>query len=76
VPARVGAPPVFVSRFVQTHVRVYRGDGAIQVELWEDPRPARQRMRVVERLALAGRAPAKPARDEEPHVRARTSIGA
>jgi UDP-2,3-diacylglucosamine pyrophosphatase LpxH len=76
VPARVGAPPVFVSRFVQTHVRVYRGDGAIQVELWEDPRPARQRMRVVERLALAGRAPAEPADDVPPGVLARTSIGA
>ncbi|HEY9378865.1 MAG TPA: metallophosphoesterase, partial [Jiangellaceae bacterium] len=52
VPAHYGAPPVFVSRFVQTHVRVYWAGGAIQVELWEHPRPARQRLRVVERLAV------------------------
>ena len=40
VSAHFGAPPVFVSRFVQTHVCVYWAGGAIQVELWEHPRPS------------------------------------
>jgi UDP-2,3-diacylglucosamine pyrophosphatase LpxH len=71
VPARFGAPPVFVSRFVQTHVRVY-WNGAIQAELWEHPRPSSQRMRVAERLAVAGRLPAEPASGAQPRVRARS----
>jgi UDP-2,3-diacylglucosamine pyrophosphatase LpxH len=71
VPARFGAPPVFVSRFVQTHVRVY-WDGAIQAELWEHPRPSSQRMRVTERLAVAGRLTAEPQADTQPRVRARS----
>jgi UDP-2,3-diacylglucosamine pyrophosphatase LpxH len=74
VPARFEAPPVFVSRFVQTHVRVYRAGGATQVELWEHPRPAPQRMRVAERVLIAGRRPAEPPEDASPHVRARASV--
>jgi UDP-2,3-diacylglucosamine pyrophosphatase LpxH len=74
VSAHFGAPHVFVSQFVQTHVRVYWGDGAIQVELWEQPRPAPQRLRAGERLAVAGRLPAQPGRGTSPRVRARTSV--
>ena len=74
VPAHLGAPPVFVSRFVQTHVRVYRADQTTQVELWEHPRPSTQRRRVAERLAVAGRLPAEPHPDASPRVRARTTI--
>lgn len=75
VPAHLGAPPVFVSRFVQTHVRVYWDTGAIQVELWEHTRPSSQRMRVAERLAIAGRVPAQPDDDDaEQRVRARASL--
>jgi UDP-2,3-diacylglucosamine pyrophosphatase LpxH len=74
LPARLGVPAVFVSRFVQTHVRVYRDQQTTQVELWDHPRPATQRLRVAERLAVAGRLPAQPAADEAPRVRARTSI--
>jgi UDP-2,3-diacylglucosamine pyrophosphatase LpxH len=74
VSAHFGAPPVFVSRFVQTHVRVYWDEGAIQVELWEHPRPARQRLRVAERLVLAGRLPAQPDDDAAPRVRGRTAL--
>jgi UDP-2,3-diacylglucosamine pyrophosphatase LpxH len=70
VPARFGAPPVFVSRFVQTHVRVY-WDGAIQAELWEHPRPSSQRLRLAERLAVTGRLPAEPPAGAPPLVRAR-----
>jgi UDP-2,3-diacylglucosamine pyrophosphatase LpxH len=73
VPAHLGAPPVFVSRFVQTHVRVYREDTGLQVELWEHPRPSSQSLRVVERLAVAGRLPAEP-QATSPRVRARISV--
>jgi hypothetical protein len=38
-PARLGVPAVFVSRFVQTHIRVHRHNQTTQVELWEHPRP-------------------------------------
>jgi hypothetical protein len=68
VPARFGAPPVFVSRFVQTHVRVYLQNGSIQVELWEHPRRAAQRMRLAERLAVVGRVPDGPLEDASPRV--------
>jgi hypothetical protein len=54
-------PPVFVPKFVQTHARVYLGDSGINVELWEQPKPALQSLRVVERLAILGRLPAQPA---------------
>jgi Calcineurin-like phosphoesterase len=74
VPGRFGAPPVFVSRFVQTHVRVYRDDGAIQVELWEHSRPSPRQLRMVERLAVLGRLPAEPEHHAPPQVRQRTSI--
>jgi hypothetical protein len=67
-------PPVFVSRFVQTHVRVYRDNGAIQVELWEHPRASPRRLRVAERIAVAGRLPAEPDRDASPRVRARACV--
>jgi hypothetical protein len=76
VPARLGVPPVFVSRFVQTHVRVFRADGPTQVELWEDSRPSSQRLRLAERLAIAGRLPAEPDGDSPPRVRARSRLGA
>jgi hypothetical protein len=71
VPARLGAPPVFVSRFVQTHVRVYRTTGGLELELWEHPRPASQRLLLVERLAVIGRLRPEPADTEGPRVRAR-----
>jgi hypothetical protein len=74
VPAHLGAPPVFVPRFVQTHVRVYRDSGAIQVELWEHPRRSGWRLRVAEWLAVVGRLPAEPDADAQPRVRARASV--
>jgi hypothetical protein len=40
----MGATPVFVSRFVQTHVRVYRSTSGIEAELWEHPRAAKRRL--------------------------------
>jgi UDP-2,3-diacylglucosamine pyrophosphatase LpxH len=74
VPGRAGMPPVFVSRFVQTHVRVCRDGGAIEVELWEHPRPSPRQLRLVERLAVAGRLPDQPEHRAPPRVRARASI--
>jgi hypothetical protein len=53
-------PSVYVSRFVQTHVRVYRDDQTTHVELWEHPRPVTQRLRAAERVAVAGRLLAEP----------------
>lgn len=69
VPAHLGAPSVFISRFVQTHVRVFRTTAGLEVELWEHPRPTRQRLLAVERLAILGRVPAEPAGSEKPRVR-------
>jgi Calcineurin-like phosphoesterase len=74
VPGRLGTPPVFVSRFVQTHVRVYRDDGATQVELWEHPRRAPRQLRVVERLAAVGRLPDQPEHRAPPRIRERAFI--
>lgn len=61
VPARFGALPVFVSTFVQTHVRIRLDGSGIRVELWEHPRPARDPLRVSERVAILGRRPVQPA---------------
>lgn len=68
VPAHFGGPPVFVSRFVQTHVRVYLGDSGIHVELWEHPKLAPQRLRNAERLAILGHRPSQPAPNAPAHV--------
>lgn len=68
VPAHFGGPPVFVSKFVQTHVRVFLGDPGIRVELWEHPKPARVSLRAAERIAILGRLPAQPAEDARPRV--------
>jgi hypothetical protein len=67
-------PTVFISRFVLTHVRVYRSDGATHVELWEQPHPSRQELRIPERLAVLGRLPREPAADAPPRVRASATV--
>lgn len=67
-------PTVFISRFVLTHVRVYRRDGAIHVELWEQPHPSKQELRIPERLAVLGRLPREPAADAPPRVRASATV--
>jgi hypothetical protein len=76
VPARWGAPHVFVGRFVQTHVRVYRSADGVQVELWEHPRPAPGRPPPVERVAIAGRDSRAPDGDRSPRVFARAAVSA
>jgi hypothetical protein len=63
VPTFFRLPTVFVSRFVLTHVRVYRTAEGTRVELWEQPRPAAQEFRIAERLAVLGRLPPEPPAD-------------
>ncbi len=71
---RLARRRVFVSRFVQTHVRIRLDGGALNVALWEHPRPAAQRFRVVERLLIAGGMPVEPAADAPPRIRAVTTV--
>lgn len=58
---RLKGPPVFVSRFVLTHVRVFTEGDVLRVELWEHPKPARQSLTRLERLLSWGRRPPQPA---------------
>jgi UDP-2,3-diacylglucosamine pyrophosphatase LpxH len=68
-------PPVFVSRFVLTHVRVYSRGSELHVELWERPKPARQSLTRAERLLLtSGRRPPQPSADSRPRVRASATM--
>ncbi len=71
---RFRLPTVFANQFAQTHVRVRLEDAQVRVELWEHPRRSRQHLRVVERLAAAGRLPAQPDPNAKPNVRAAASV--
>ncbi|MFQ1002348.1 metallophosphoesterase [Modestobacter sp. SSW1-42] len=60
VPARFGAPTVFVPVFAQHHVRVRAGRHGPVAELWETPRPAEnRRLPLLERVAVLGRMPGR-----------------
>jgi UDP-2,3-diacylglucosamine pyrophosphatase LpxH len=63
-------PPVFVSRFVLTYVRVFAQDAQLRVELWEQPKPAAQSLTRLERLISWGRRPPQPPAGSKPRVRA------
>jgi UDP-2,3-diacylglucosamine pyrophosphatase LpxH len=67
-------PPVFVSKFVLTHVRVFAQEGALRAELWEQPKPARQRLSRIERLLSWGRRPQGPPPEAKPRVRASATV--
>ncbi|HEX6710303.1 MAG TPA: metallophosphoesterase [Rubrobacter sp.] len=67
-------PPVFVSKFVLTHVRVFVNDDALSVELWEQPKPARQSMTRIEHLLSSGRRPPQPDPGSKPRVLASTTV--
>ena len=67
-------PPVFVSRFVLTHVRVYVQDAALRVELWEHPKPAEQRLTRIERLLSLGRRPPQPSAGTKARVLAAATL--
>jgi UDP-2,3-diacylglucosamine pyrophosphatase LpxH len=74
VSPHVKGPPVFVSKFVLTHVRVYVQGGALYVELWEQPKPAGQHLTRTERLLSWGRRPSQPPADSKPYVQARSVL--
>jgi len=61
-------PPVFVSKFVLTHVRVFARDGKVRAELWEQPKAARQSLTRIERLLSWGRRPPQPPSEAKPQV--------
>lgn len=73
-PPRLEGPSVFVSRFVLTHVRVYVEGPELKVELWEQPKPASQRLTWIERLLSWNRRPAQPAPNSEPVTRAVSGV--
>ena len=73
VHAHFGGPPVFVSTFVQTHVRVFLTPAGLCVELWEYPKPAPQHLPVTERLAVLGRLPTPP-KEAAPRVYKRETL--
>src|SRR5829696_2135628 len=67
-------PPVFVSKFVLTHVRVFAQNGHLRAELWEQPKPARQRLTRIERLLSWGRMPPQPLPEAKPRVVASATV--
>ena len=73
-PARFKGPPIFLSRFVLTHVRVFVRDGALRVELWESPKPAVQSLTRTERFLSRGQRGAVKDVDSGGHVRASATL--
>jgi UDP-2,3-diacylglucosamine pyrophosphatase LpxH len=69
-------PPVFASKFVLTHVRVFLRGSKLHVELWEHPKPAINRLTRTENLAAWGRMPDQPASDAKPAVIAASEVAA
>src|SRR5215212_8692355 len=57
---RLKGPPIFVSKYVLTHVRVFAWEGQLRVELWEQPKPAGQTLTRIERLVSIRRRPTQP----------------
>lgn len=62
-------PPVFISRFVLTHVRVFLQGSSLRLELWEHPKPAGQRLSRTERLLSWNRRLPQPPPNSKPRVR-------
>jgi UDP-2,3-diacylglucosamine pyrophosphatase LpxH len=67
-------PPVFVSKFVLTHVRVFAREGQLRVELWEHPKPAGQTLTRIERLVSIGRRPPQPPAGAKPRLVASATV--
>jgi UDP-2,3-diacylglucosamine pyrophosphatase LpxH len=67
-------PPVFVSKFVLNHVEVFVEGEDLHVELWEQPKPARQNLTRIERLLSWGRRPPQPPPDSKPRILASATI--
>src|SRR5215204_1954249 len=71
---RLKGPPVFVSKFVLTHVRVFAREGKLRVELWEQPKPAGQTLTRIERLVSIGRRPTQPPVGAKPRLVASATV--
>ena len=65
---RLKGPPIFVSRFVLTHVRVFAQGEKLRVELWEQPKPAGQTLTRIERLVSIGRRTPQPPAGAKPRL--------
>jgi hypothetical protein len=65
---RLKGPPIFVSKFVLTHVRVFAREGKLRVELWEQPKPAGQTLTRIERLVSIGHRPPQPPAGAKPRL--------
>lgn len=74
IPPHLKGPPVFVSKFVLTHVRVFAQEGVLRAELWEQPKPARQCLSRIERLLSWGRRPQGPPPGAKPRVLASATV--
>jgi UDP-2,3-diacylglucosamine pyrophosphatase LpxH len=71
---RLKGPPIFVSRFVLTHVRVFAQGEKLRVELWEQPKPAGQTLTRIERLVSMGRRPPQPPAGAKPRLVASATV--
>src|SRR5215210_4443303 len=71
---RLKGPPIFVSKFVLTHVRVFAREGKLRVELWEQPKPAGQTLTRIERLVSIGRRPPQPPAGSKPRLEASATV--
>jgi UDP-2,3-diacylglucosamine pyrophosphatase LpxH len=71
---RLKGPPIFVSKFVLTHVRVFAREGLLRVELWEQPKPAGQTLTRIERLVSIGRRPPQPPAGAKPRLVASATL--
>jgi UDP-2,3-diacylglucosamine pyrophosphatase LpxH len=71
---RLKGPPIFISKFVLTHVRVFVQEGKLRVELWEQPKPAGQTLTRIERLLSVGRRPPQPPADSKPRLMASAEL--
>jgi UDP-2,3-diacylglucosamine pyrophosphatase LpxH len=71
---RLKGPPIFVSKFVLTHVRVFAREGQLRVELWEQPKPAGQTLTRIERLVSIGRRPRQPPAGAKPRLVASATV--
>lgn len=74
VSPRVKGPPVFVSKFVLTHVRIFVRDCDLRVELWEKPKPAHQSLTRLERVLSYGRRPPQPPEGAKPRLLASATL--
>jgi UDP-2,3-diacylglucosamine pyrophosphatase LpxH len=71
---RLKGPPVFVSKFVLTHVRVFAQGEELRAELWEQPKPAGQTLTRIERLVSMGRRSPQPPADSKPRLVASATL--